>query len=482
MELFGRRKIFTTEQITPENVIEEVNAALAIHAQNRAEEDYLHWYRRGKVPILNRVKQVRPEICAKVHIDLANPTVAFKNGYFLIEPAYYVAQREDEETVRKAKILNNYLDTSGKHTADSGVVDRFHTVGVGIMYVTPSKEGDMRSPYYAYSLDPRSAFCVYSYEPGNPAVMGVKMVLRGNNVLLDVFTPTAKYVLKGTTEPTTLNLSAEGVYALVSANEIVSIEENVVGEVPFVEYYYNENLMGAFENAISIANAVDETESLRQDGINQFIQSLVIAVDTDFEEGVTANTIQEAGMICLHSSDGNKPDLKILTQQLDQAQTQTTLDDHYTRYYEAVGVPYTTHEGGGTSDNVGAVYLRNGWANADTCAQNTEELFKQSNERFDRIVANILKAKLDLDIDPEDFKLSFRRNSTENLLAKTQAALNLKTIGLAPEIVLERSGLSNDPLNDVERSRKYIDAAFAIETPEKPTETTPTEQTETENA
>jgi len=471
MELFGRRKILSPFTITPDNVIEEVNAALNVHALNRVEEDYLHWYRRGKVPILQRTKKVRPEICAKVHIDLANPTVSFKNGYFLVEPAYYVANREDEKTVEMAKILNKYLETSGKHTADSGVVDRFHTVGVGIMYITPSKDGDTRSPYYAYSLEPRSAFNVYSYEPGNPTIMGVKMVLRGKDVLLDAFTPSVKYVLKGKVEDPTFDLASHGVTEMVVATEILSIEENVVGEVPFVEYYYNENMMGAFENAIPIADAVDETESLRQDGINQFIQSLVIAIDTDFEEGVDANTIQEAGMICLKSSDGSKPDLKILTQQLDQTQTQTTLDDHYTRYYEAVGVPYTTHEGGGTSDNVGAVYLRNGWANADTCAQNTEDLFKQSNERFDRIVANILRAKLGLEINPEDFKLSFKRNSTENLLAKTQAALNMMKLGLSPEITLERSGLSSDPLNDVERSKKYIEAAFSVGATEGTTET-----------
>ena len=33
----------------------------------------------------------------------------------------------------------------------------------------------------------------------------------------------------------------------------------------------------------------------------------------------------------------------------------------------------------------------------------------------------------------------------------------MKLLGLSPEIAFERSGLSNDPVSDVEKSRKYID-------------------------
>ena len=51
----------------------------------------------------------------------------------------------------------------------------------------------------------------------------------------------------------------------------------------------------------------------------------------------------------------------------------------------------------------------------------------------------------------------------DNLLVKTQGALNLKQLGLSPEIVLARSGVSNDPVGDIANSRKYIDKIWGVE-------------------
>jgi hypothetical protein len=62
----------------------------------------------------------------------------------------------------------------------------------------------------------------------------------------------------------------------------------------------------------------------------------------------------------------------------------------------------------------------------------------------------------------------------DNLLVKTQGALNLKQLGLAPEIVLARSGVSNDPEGDIAKSKNYIEQAFATET--KGTEVTDTKE------
>jgi hypothetical protein len=80
------------------------------------------------------------------------------------------------------------------------------------------------------------------------------------------------------------------------------------------------------------------------------------------------------------------------------------------------------------------------------------------------VLLRILKLKNLLpELEPEDFDLVFVRNSMENLLAKTQAALNMKLLGLSPEIAFERSGLSNDPASDVERSQKYIEMMWTQE-------------------
>lgn len=158
MDLFGRRKLFTVENdITSENVANILNSVLPAHVQNMAQEEYLYRYRRGVQPILNRTKNVRPEINNKVTENHANEIVAFKNGYFLTQPAFYVSRSEDTDAVKR---MNDYLYLCGKQQADNDVVDWFHTVGIGVLYVYPYAN-DTECPVRAVALDPRSSFVVY---------------------------------------------------------------------------------------------------------------------------------------------------------------------------------------------------------------------------------------------------------------------------------------------------------------------------------
>ena len=71
--LYGRRMIKSDEtEVTVENVVAILNKALPYHWENRSEIQYLWYYYRGLQPILNREKQVRPEICNKIVENRAN--------------------------------------------------------------------------------------------------------------------------------------------------------------------------------------------------------------------------------------------------------------------------------------------------------------------------------------------------------------------------------------------------------------------------
>ena len=68
--LTGRRKIYTAKKkVTPENVVEVLGKALAVHRINSAEMSYLYDYYRGKQDIRLKDKIVRPEINNKVMIN-----------------------------------------------------------------------------------------------------------------------------------------------------------------------------------------------------------------------------------------------------------------------------------------------------------------------------------------------------------------------------------------------------------------------------
>lgn len=452
--LFGRLKIYTAiEEFNAGNIVKEVNDALKLHMKNYRDEEYLYWYRRGKQPILDREKEVRPEICNRIVVNNANQVVVFKNGYFLTKPAFYISRRADENITEKVRILNEYLYNSGKHVADNKTVNWFHTVGLGNILVEPNRNNEPKKPVSVHSLDPRTSFVVYSLRPGNEPVYAVNLAYVGDkDVYFDVFTKDFCFRLKGEGNA----IVDQDIGIVARAKEIISVERNQIGEVPIIEYQYNEARMGAFESAIPIMDEINLVESNRADGVEQFIQSLCVGVNISLPDGETANTIRERGMIVFKSVGENKADFKILNEELDQAQTQVTLDNLYFQMAEKCGMPYTSQTNGGTSDNVGSVYLRNGWATTDTDCRNTEDLFRESNSLFDRVFLKILKIKADFELNADDFELQFTRNNLDNLLVKTQAAMNMKSLGLAPQIALERSGLSNDPQSDIEMSKDYI--------------------------
>ena len=74
--LCGRRKIFTTEDdINRDNIVSVLNNILSMHIFNYQQEEYLYWYRRGVQPILNRTREVRPELVKHVIVNNANQIV-----------------------------------------------------------------------------------------------------------------------------------------------------------------------------------------------------------------------------------------------------------------------------------------------------------------------------------------------------------------------------------------------------------------------
>ena len=455
--LFGRRTIYTsTEEITSDNVVGVVNEALAMHVLNLGEEEYLYWYRRGLQPILGRKKQVRPEINNLIVENHADEIVSFKNGYFLTQPAFYVSRSKDEAIVEKVKQLNEYLYRSGKHQVDNEVVDWFHTVGKGVLYIAPKDDEEM--PVEVFSLDPRSAFVVYSLRPGNRPVMGVNMVVDNDRVRFDVFTEKQVFRLDGAVVGRIMTYKPIEATAI----SVTRVETNLLGRIPIIEYQYNSANMGAFEGVCSLLDAINQTASDRINGVEQFIQSLLIFYNCQLGEdeqgnAITPQQIREFGAIFLKSVGQDKADLKELSSQLDQTQTQVLVDYMYEQVLRICGMPSTTKGGRSTSDTGSAVLARDGWYQADTVARNTEDLFRKSNRYFDEIFLDILCKKVPgFDLKLTDFELQFVRNETANMQSKAQAFSTLLSAGMHPVKAFALSGVSNDPQADFAMSEKYL--------------------------
>lgn len=448
--LFGRRDIFTAvDELTEDNVVDEVNSALVYHLQNVAEEEYLYWYRRGLQPILNRQKDRNEFINNKVTENHYDEIVTFKNGYFLMEPAFYVSRRSGAKG--KVDTLNEYLYRSGKQVADNELADWFHMVGKAALYVESNDDPDV--PVKAYALDPRSAFVVYSLRPGKKPAFGVNMVIHDGSISVDVFTDTRIFRLSGSAVARTTTP-----YPMYECTAVAldRIDINVLGHIPIIEYRYNSVNMAAPECVLPILDAINTVRSNQVDGIEQFIQSIAVAVNCQFEDDVTANKIREAGMIALKSIGENRADFKILSEELDQQQTETLVDSLYEQALRICSMPLTTKGGRSTSDTGSAVIFRDGWEQAGSAARNTEDLFTESNKYFDMIFTDILRKKGILDIKMIDFRLNFVRNETANIQSKAQALQTMLAAGMHPELAFAKSGISNDPVSDLKMSEKYL--------------------------
>lgn len=459
--LVGRLPIYTSiEGLDPARtdvILTDVNEALAIHTTNLIAMNYLYGYRRGITPIYARKKTVRDEINNKINVAHAGEIVDFKNGYFMTQDCFYIARNDDDETAEKVAELNEYLYRSGKQVADKKMVDWFHTVGKANLFV--QSNDDKEKPFVAYCLDPRSAFVVRSMSAGNEPVYAVHTVVRGDTLYLDVWDKSNVYTLKGTV---TGKLTLPYPDYECTASEIIDVKPNPLKKIPIIEYYYNSVSMGAFESVVPLLDAISSLQSDRLDGVDQFIESLLVFYNCQLgedEDGnpITPQMIRAMGAVFLKSVGENKADLKEISSQLDQSQTQVFIDNLYQQVLSICGMPYTAGSRGFSNASTGqAMLYRDGWYQADAMARNTEDLFIESNKQFDEIITDILREKGLLDIKTTDFTLQFVRNETANVQSKAQAFQTLLAAGMHPELAAAKSGISNDPVADMEMSEPYL--------------------------
>lgn len=458
--LVGRLPILTSiERFDPartDEIVTEVSEGLAIHNENHIAMNDLYWYRRGITPIYSKTKTVRDEINNKINVNLAEAICDWKNGYFMTQPCFYVSRKDGDEFTEKVDTLNEYLYRSGKQTADNKMVDWFHTVGKANLFVQSNDDPEV--PFKAYALDPRTTFVARSMSPGNRPVYAVHTVVQGEKLLVDVWDDTNVYRLEGTV---TGKITSPIADYTCTPTAVVDVKPNPLKRVPIIEYYYNSVCMGAFEAAIPLLNAISALQSDRLDGVDQFIQSLLVFYNCELGEDENGNTItpqliRAMGAVFLKSVGDNKADLKEISSQLDQSQTQVFLDNLYEQVMTICAMPKVDRN---TSRNhaTGMVALvDNGFFHADAVARNTEDLFRESNREFDEIITNILREKGLLDIQPSDIFLQFTRNETANIQSKAQAFQTLLSAGMHPELAASKSGVSNDPVSDIKMSEKYL--------------------------
>lgn len=428
LHLNGRRMILTDEiEVNIGNVVQILRKALPYHWKNRSEISYLWSYYKGRQPILNRVKEVRPEITNKIVENRANEIVSFKSGYLMGEPLQYVSRGNAENIADAINQLNEFVFAEEKPAKDKELADWFHICGTSFRMVLPDEMAgeDDESPFEIYTLDPRNTFVVYNNGLGNKPILGVKYVVDENGVVH-------------------YSCYSDHEYFEIVESKVISYDTHILGEIPIIEYPLNMARIGAFELVIPLLDAINLTDSNRLDGVEQFIQALMLFHNVDISSE-DFDELRERGAIKFKDIDPQlKAEINYLVSNLNQGETQTLVDHMYQTVLTICGMP-NRNGGSSTSDTGSAVIMRDGWSAAEARAKDSELMFKKSERIFLKVVLNICRTLADMDLKVCNVEIRFTRRNYENILQKAQVLdLMLKNNKIHPRLAFEHCGLFVD--------------------------------------
>lgn len=455
--LMGRRPIYTDyEIIDSSNIIEVLGTSLFVHNLNRNEIQYLYRYYKGFQPILNRTKEIRPEINNKVVENRAYEIVSFKTGYLMGEPVQYINRGKDDMSEPITE-LNDYMYLENKAIKDKKLAWWFHICGTAYRMILPRPDDNEDvSPFEVHTLDPRQSFVVYWSGLGHKPVMGVYEVRRVDGIV-EYYCYTKDRFFK------------------VVDNNIFENRGHILGYIPIIEYPANFARLGSFEIVITMLDAINTVSSNRMDGIEQFVQALLMfkGVDVTDEQ---FEALKEQGGIKVPVEG----DVKYLIQELNQTQTQTLVDYMYQTVLTICGMP-NRNGGTSTSDTGVAVHIRDGWEAAENRAKDTEGMFIMSEKEALRIVKHIVSVYRETELKLASIDVRFTRRNYENILEKSQVLTTmLSNDKIDPKLAFEHCGMFIDPeqaynlsveyqKRAVKEKEKELELLMKSKTPDEPT-------------
>ena len=450
MLLNGRREIFTDETVVNKgNIAKILNDAFPIHSNNRTEIEYLQKYEKGVQPILNRVKEIRPEINYKVVENHANEITTFKVGYIFGSPITFVQRAsvdskntEGQQDDERISLLNEMMFEERKPSQDQALGKDLAIGGIGYRIVLPKKNPKGVSVFDMLRLNPLTTFVVKFNDMYKHPAIGVSYVVKSDNsVRVSAYTSDTYYELEGSE---------------LGGFKVVSAVPHLLGEIPIIEYKYDNEYMGCFERVISLLDALNEATADRLNGLAQFIQSILWMNNCEIDTEMFG-MLRDKGGILTKSEPGNPASIEYLTATLDQAQTQTLIDYLYEQILQIAGVPGREQSTGGNTGQ--AIMLSNGWQIAENHARSFEPIFEDSERQMLSVVLNIIGKVMPGELGElklSDIEVKFSRNRTDSLLVKTQGLMNQLQAGIHPLIAISNCGLYSDPQSVWNDSRPYL--------------------------
>jgi SPP1 family phage portal protein len=214
--------------------------------------------------------------------------------------------------------------------------------------------------------------------------------------------------------------------------------------------------LGAFEIVLPLLDAINNVDSNRLDGVEQFVQALMLFHNVDISAPDYEQLRQEGAIKFKDIDPQFKAEIKYLVEELNQSQTQTLIDHLYNTVLTICGMP-NRNGGSSTSDTGSAVIMRDGWSAAEARAKDSELMFKKSEKEFLKLLLRICRDLADLELKLSSIEIRFTRRNYENITEKANVLVAmLNNAKIAPQLAFSHCGMFVDPEMAFKMSEKYI--------------------------
>ena len=449
---YGRKIAYAdAEEVTESNILKILGSCIGIFNTNKAVFKYLWNYKKGDQPIRYRQKVVRDDINNPIVENHAWEIVQFKNGQTYGEPIQCVSTRKEDEINKSVDRFNDYCKNAGKHAKDISSGEWTSATGTGFKAVQRTKN-NAEIPFRITVPTPLNTFIIYSRQTEEPLLAVQELKDLDDERYFLCFSETHEFRVKNSAL-----MSFQDINGKISKSRL-----HAFGGIPIVEYPNNQDRLSDIELVIDILDAINNMQSNRMDAIEQFVQSWVKFVNCDVDED-TFTKMKMMGALVVKSNNGaeNKADVDIMSQELNQTESQVAKDDLWNNALSISAIPNKQGNTGG--DTQGAVELRNGWDFSKQRAKLKDPYIKDSEKRLNKVILNVIrqsKGDKECNFGIMDYDVQINHSPTDNMQVKTQVLQMLLSSGIHPLVAIKVCGLWGDAEKVYLMSKPYLDILY----------------------
>lgn len=435
---YGRKIAYTNvEMITAKNVVKVIGSCIGAFYWNKPAIKYLWDYYKGDQPVLYRTKVSNEDICNSIVENHSYEIVQFKVGQTYGEPIQFISRKDDEAINKAVDMLNDFMADANKQEKDIKAGEWQSATGTSFKAIQPKDNGDI--PFRIVAPTPMNTFVIYNENTEEPilAVQELKDI-DGNHYKM-AFSETMSFRIEN--------------------SNVVETKLHTYGQIPIVEFPNNHERISDIELVIGMLDAINNMQSNRMDGVEQFVQYWVKFINCDIDKETFEQMKMSHALAVKSNNKDNKADVEIMTQELNQTQCQVAKEDLWNNTLSILAIPNKQGNTGG--DTQGAVELRNGWDFSKTRAKLKDPVVKTAEKRLAMVALNVLRlAGEDLKLSIRDFDVQINHSPQDNMYTKAQTLTVLLQSGIHPLVAIKTVGLWGDAEKTFLLSKPYIDNIY----------------------